>query len=139
MIYSPPFSKSVSTNVAKIFFQLVPKHYPRSHKLHKIFNRNMKGNNKKVTTKPRDQISTCNCIKEAECPLEGNCHVKDVVYKCDVTRPLLKKCILDLQRENGRLAFIAMNYHLDTRGIPTRQHFQVTCGTWQEFQVEHLT
>ena len=99
----------------------------------------MKGNNKKVTTKPRDQTPKCNCIKEAECPLEGNYHVKDVFYKCDVTRPLLKKCILDLQRENGRLAFIAMNYHLDTRGIPTRQHFQVTCGTWQEIQMKHLT
>ena len=111
MIYSPPFSKLVSTNVAKTFFQLVTKHYPRSHKLNKIFNRNMKGNNKKVTTKPRDQTSTCNRIKEAECPLEGNCHVKDVVYKCDVTRPLLKKCILDLRRENGRLAFITMTYH----------------------------
>ena len=38
--FNPPFSKSVSTNVAKTFLQLVTKHFPRSHKLHKIFNRN---------------------------------------------------------------------------------------------------
>ena len=105
MIYSPPFSKSVSTNVAKIFFQLVPKHYPRSHKLHKIFNRNMKGNNKKVTTKPRDQTPKCNCIKEAECPLEGNYHVKDVFYKCDITRPLLKKVYLGLAKGEWKTRF----------------------------------
>ena len=68
--FIPPFSKPVSTNIAKIFLQLVTKHFPRSHKLHKIFNRNtvkvsyscmnniskiIKGHNKKVISKPRDQ------------------------------------------------------------------------------------
>ena len=31
--------------------------------------------------------------KKAKCPMEGNCQVNDVVYKCDVTRPFPKKCI----------------------------------------------
>ena len=68
--FNPPFSKSVSTNVAKTFPQLVTKHFPRSHKLHKIFNWNnikvsyscmnniskiIKGHNKKVKSKSRDQ------------------------------------------------------------------------------------
>ena len=34
--------------------------------------------------------------KKAECPMEGNCQVKNVVYKCDVTRPLPKKVYLEL-------------------------------------------
>ena len=34
--------------------------------------------------------------------MEGNSQVNDVVYKCDIIRPLPKKCILNLQRENGR-------------------------------------
>ena len=38
--FNPPCSKPVSTNVAKTFLQLVAKHFPRTHKLHKIFNRN---------------------------------------------------------------------------------------------------
>ena len=38
--FNPPFSKSVATNIAKTFLQLVTKHFPRSNKLHKIFNRN---------------------------------------------------------------------------------------------------
>ena len=68
--FNPPFSKTVSTNVAKTFLQLGTKHFLRSHKLHKIFNWNtvkvsyscmnniskiIKGHNKKVKWKPRDQ------------------------------------------------------------------------------------
>ena len=68
--FNPPFIKSISTNVAKTFLQLVTKHFPRCQKLHKIFNRNtvkvsyscmnnmsniIKGHNKKVISKPHDQ------------------------------------------------------------------------------------
>ena len=85
--FNPPFNKSVSTNVAKTFLQLVTKYFPRRHKLHKIFNRNtvkvsyscmnnmskiIKGHNKKVTSKPRDERPECNCKKHPECPMEGN-------------------------------------------------------------------
>ena len=38
MWFRPPFRKCVSTNVAKTFLQLITKHFPRSHKFHKIFN-----------------------------------------------------------------------------------------------------
>ena len=51
---------------------------------------------KKVTSKPRDQTPECNCTKKAECPMEGNCQVNDILYKCDVTRPLPKKVYLGL-------------------------------------------
>ena len=131
--FNPSFSKSVSTNVAKAFLQLVTKHFPRSHKLHKIFNRNIvkvsyscvsnmskiiKGHNKKVTLKPPDQRPKCNCIKKVECPMEGNCLVIDIVYKCDITRPLLKKAYLGLvERENGRAVSLTTSYHLNTRDI----------------------
>ena len=78
----PPFSKSVSTNFAKTFLQLVEKHFPRSHKLHKIFNR-----------------------KKAECSTEGNCQVNNVVYKYDVTRPLPKKVYLGLAEGEWKSCF----------------------------------
>ena len=35
-----------------------------------------------------DQTPKCNCRKKAECPMEGNCQVNDVLYKCDITRSL---------------------------------------------------
>ena len=57
---------------------------------------NIKGHNKKVTYKPCDKSPKCNCRKQAGCPMEGNCQVDYVVYKCDVTRPLPKKVYLRL-------------------------------------------
>ena len=65
----------------------------------------IKGHNKKVTSKPRDQRPKCNCRKKAECPMEGNCLVNDVVYKCDVTRPLPKKVYLGLAEGEWKSRF----------------------------------
>ena len=38
--YNPPFSKNVNTNICHRFLTLVDKHFPKDHKLRKIFNRN---------------------------------------------------------------------------------------------------
>ena len=38
--YHPPFSKNTSTNIGHKFLALVDKHFPKDHKLRKIFNRN---------------------------------------------------------------------------------------------------
>ena len=38
--FNPPFNKNVSTNVAKQFLNLIDEHFPKSNKLHAIFNRN---------------------------------------------------------------------------------------------------
>ena len=38
--FNPPFSKNVSSNIAKSFLKLIDKHFPPSHKLHKTVNRN---------------------------------------------------------------------------------------------------
>ena len=73
-----------------------------------------------------------NAIAEnkTECPIEGYCQVNNVVYKYDVRKIIAKKmCIFDLQRENGREVSITASYYLNTRDIPIRQHFQVTCRT----------
>ena len=76
--FNPPYSMNVATNVGRIFFNLINKHFPPHHKFSKIFNRNnmkisyscmpnMKSriniHNKKVTkAKPSAQTRTCNCI-----------------------------------------------------------------------------
>ena len=54
----------------------------------------IKANNKIVTMKTHDQIPKYNCRKKAECLMERNCLVNDVVCKCDVTRPSPKKLVL---------------------------------------------
>ena len=38
--YNPPYSMNVKTNVGKIFFKLLRKHFPPSHPMYTIFNTN---------------------------------------------------------------------------------------------------
>ena len=38
--FNPPFNKNVSINVAKRFLNLSDQYFPKSNKLHPIFNRN---------------------------------------------------------------------------------------------------
>ena len=41
--FNPPFNKAVSTNttnIGKIFLRLINRHFPKFHRLHKVFSRN---------------------------------------------------------------------------------------------------
>ena len=38
--FNPPFSQNVKPNIGKTFIKLVKKHFPKHHKLSKIFNTN---------------------------------------------------------------------------------------------------
>ena len=40
ILFSPPYSVNVKTNVGKLFMKLIDKHFSRHHKFHKFFNRN---------------------------------------------------------------------------------------------------
>ena len=108
--YNPPFSKNVSTNIGHRFLALVDNHFPRDHKLRKIFNRNtikisyscmnntkqiIDNHNKRIlnpsgnTSVPADNTKnnkTCNCRQKNACPLNGNCLQSSVVYQATVTR-----------------------------------------------------
>ena len=107
--YNPLFSKNVSTNIGHRFFALVDNHFPRDHKLRKIFNRNtikisyscmnntkqiIDNHNKRLlnsfgnTSVPADNTKnnkTCNCRQKNACPLNGNCLQSSVVYQATVT------------------------------------------------------
>ena len=37
--FNPPFNRNVSTKIGKYFLNLLDKHFPRNHRLHKIFKR----------------------------------------------------------------------------------------------------
>ena len=100
--FNPPFNKNVSTNVAKRFLNLLDQHFPKSKKLHAIFNRStvkvsysctqnmscmIKSHNKKVINKDVKESKSCNCRVKPECPLNGRCQVTDIIYKCAVLPP----------------------------------------------------
>ena len=84
--FNPPFNKNVSLNVAKRFLSLLDQHFPKSNKLHAIFNRNtikvsysctqnmssmIKSHTKKVINKDVKESKSCNCLVKSECPLNG--------------------------------------------------------------------
>ena len=82
--FNPPYSRNVHTNVGKSLLGLITKHFPTSHKYHKIFNKNtikvsyscmdnmeriIKKHNQKILN--ADQTTTthgCNCRKKLPAP-----------------------------------------------------------------------
>ena len=98
--FNPPFTQTVKTNIAKLFFTLLDKHFPKFLLLHKIFNRStikvsyscienasqiIKQHKRNVSNKNEKQTNPCNCRNENECPVNRNCKVQSVTYKCTVS------------------------------------------------------
>ena len=86
--FNPPFSKSVKSNVIKLFLNLIDRHFPPGHILHKCFNRNtvkatyctltnMEQNigihNAKILSAgcSDEQLIGCNCRNKELCPIPG--------------------------------------------------------------------
>jgi hypothetical protein len=126
--FNPPYSKNVTTNIGKVFLKLVDKHFPPSNKLHKIFNRNtikvsysctknleriIKGHNNALLNKndiEKDKkTKNCNCKQKNNCPLDGNCLTKNVVYKCVVS----------------------------SKNVPDKQYIGLTEGEWKKRFANH--
>ena len=99
--YNPPYNKSVSTNIGRVFLNLLDKHFHKEHKLNKIFNRNsvkvsysctrniehiIKNHNRKITESyiEKSAEAKSNCKEKNRCPLEGNCLIKNIVYMTTV-------------------------------------------------------
>ena len=95
---------NVQTNVARTFLNLIDKHFPKSHHMSKIFNRNnvkvsycTMNNMNSAINRPNAQIlypkkppataetseKTCNC-RSTPSPLHGACLTKCIVYKAIV-------------------------------------------------------
>ncbi|GFR80073.1 hypothetical protein ElyMa_002305100 [Elysia marginata] len=108
--FNPPFSYSVSTNVEKTFLSMIDRHFPKTNKLHKIFNRNtvkvsyscmpnvnltIQNHNKKLLQQHRNEKAptetTSNCRQKENCPLKGHCLTKCIVYKATVTETKTNK------------------------------------------------
>ena len=108
--YNPPFSKNFSTNIGHKFLTLVDKHFPKDHKLRKIFNRNtikisyscmnntkqiIDNHNKRILNSSKHTIDStdntvnnksCNCRQTNTCPRNGNCLQSSIIYQATVKR-----------------------------------------------------
>ena len=99
--FNPPYSQNVQTNIGEKFLKLIDKHFPPTHILAKIVNRNnvklsyrcmpnlkkaISRHNHKV--KEGEQVQAepgCNCSgRLGPCPLQGGCLVDKVVYRAEV-------------------------------------------------------
>ena len=45
----------------------------------------IKKHNKRVTKKNERSIATCNCRDKNNCPMNGDCRVENLMYKCLVS------------------------------------------------------
>ena len=99
--FNPPYILNEKTNTGKVFLKLVRKHFPRSHRLRKIFSLNtikisyssmrneknlIKRHNSKILNKDRDKIQrSCNCRIKENCLLNGKYLHQCMVYKAEVS------------------------------------------------------
>ena len=106
--YHPPFSKSVQTNIGRVFRNLVRKHFTPDHYLYKVLNKNtlkisysclpnmksiLSAHNKNILKGPASNAArteSCNCKKKTTCPLDGSCQTSSVIYKAEVTTATAK-------------------------------------------------
>ena len=92
---NPPYSADIETNVAKTSLKLIDKHFPKSHILHKVFNRNnvkasysctsnlrnlIKQPNANILNETRNaQFRRLQLQKRNSCPLDGACQASRIV------------------------------------------------------------
>ena len=62
----------------------------------------IKQHNKKVLNKKEKQTNPWNCRNKNECPLNGNCKVQNVIYKCTVsaTQTFKQRAYLGIAERN---------------------------------------
>ena len=97
--YNPPYSVNVKMNIGKLFFRLSQKHFPKTHKFYKTFNKNcvklsyssmcniasiISSHNKSVL-RPIIQDHGCNCRQKNDCPIQNKCLTPNIVYEATVT------------------------------------------------------
>ena len=138
--FNPPFNNQVNTNVGKDFLHLVDKHFPLHHKFRKFFNRNtikisyscmpnvksiISKHNKKIlnsVANPPENLSNCNCRVKENCPLEGDCLEKSIVYKASVSTEECSKFYIGLTEPDFKSRF---NNH--TQSFRSRAKSNNTC------------
>ena len=101
--YNPPFDLNVKTNIGKKFLGIIDKCFPQNHPLHKICNRNtiklsyscmpnvqsiIQNSNKMKQNENNEsqpmETKDCNCKIKNQCPVNGQCRRKNIIYQATV-------------------------------------------------------
>ena len=93
--FNPPWSKNVKTDIGKAFFKPKEDHFPENHILRPVINKNsvklsyscmanvgsiISQHNRKVLMGAENTPTVCNC-ENGECPVEGKCGLKGIIYQ----------------------------------------------------------
>ena len=96
---------NVKTNVGKIFFKLLWKHFLPSHPMYTIFNTNkvkisyscfpnigsiISSHNKKILYSDNTKYG-CNCNDKSKCLFDDKCATPRIVYRADVTNDQIQE------------------------------------------------
>ena len=143
--FNPPFSKNVSTNIGGTFLKLLDKHFPRKSKLNKIFNRNtvkisyscmpniatiIKSHNKQISANDKKtEPKNCNCRKKDQCPLQGDCQTKSIVYNAKVDGPDGPKLYIGLTDPPFKSIF--NNHNQSFKHMKYRNSTELSKYVWQ--------
>ena len=103
LLFNPPFSNHVTTQIGKHFFEILDSSFLKKHPLHKIFNRstvklsfstvrNIRSivdahNKQKMSQQEPKNEPSCNCQRSKVCPMDrvpGGCQAQELVYQSDV-------------------------------------------------------
>ena len=102
ILFNPPFSLSVNTNIGQLFFKMLKLNFLKSNPLSKIFKRNtikidfsfprnikliISRHNKQILTPKNKQVG-CNCTVKNSCLLDDKCLTSQLRYQVDVTNNL---------------------------------------------------
>ena len=98
--FNPPYSMNVKTKIGEKFLAAIKNCFPPSHPLAKIINRNTvkisyrcMPNMKQAISRHNHQVQRenetnpvggCNCRNAANCPMDGHCQTKEVIYQATV-------------------------------------------------------
>ena len=98
--FNPPYSQNVITNVTKRFLNLLHCHFPKSNKMHTIFNRNtvkvsysctanissiISSQNKKLMKNNAPNTKPCSCRTKSKFLLNSQCQTQDRISKDTVS------------------------------------------------------
>ena len=84
-LFNQPYSKSVKTNIGRIFIKLISKHFPPNHACMSNFRSKINGQNKKILQpQPAEPQKLCNCLVKVDCPLNGLCLTSSILYQATI-------------------------------------------------------
>ena len=104
--FNLPYSQNVETNIGHGFLNLMTKHFPKRHWLHKICNKSnikisysrMPNMSAVITSHKKKLLSTlpkadrpptahpkCNCRIKTPCSLNSKCKQKSIVYNAEIS------------------------------------------------------